>query len=566
MVLLAGILLPIQVQAAPTCSPSQSPAWQNCGPIESPNGISVQPSAIQASDGTLRMVWTGHLTSNYLILYAARASDGSWNPGSSITPLGGINQNPTIVQLTNGTLVVFWAYKATSSRHYQLYYVSQNGGLFSKQYTPVPLATPTSLNDTLPTATVGKDGTVWLVWTRDNSTSAGNTPVMRQLWFKTLKGTVWSSEQPLASPSNSGWNSANDANWNFQPSVLVGKDGLVRVAFSRGQSSMGNFQIDDTTYNGSVWTAPVQLSTTTSGDVNPSIIEDRNGTLWVFWAAFVPVGTSSAYVIYEKSSVDNGATWLPSSENALTGTSCPVSGCIDSEYPAAVQSSSPTDKNIWVFYASNPVANFNIWALETTTPISPVHDVAISYFSSNVSQLYQGGFHEPYTASGVPIIQSAVVQVLVVFQNAGDFPENVTIHLTATNTTTNYGLPVQVLQVPAGTSSIAYFYFNTTNVKPARYGISGNASIPVETLGNRQDGLLSTPNLIHVLPLGDVDQDGSVTITDVTVIFYNYGFTCYTPATCSPRFVAAQWGDVNGNGIIDISDAGVVAHNFGTYT
>jgi len=501
------------------------------------------------------MVWTGHPVSNYIIMYAARNTTGGWNPGSSITTQGGINQNPSLVQFSNGTIFMFWAYKAANSRHYQLYYITQDGGLFSKQYIPVPLKSPTTLNDTLPSAAVGRDGTLWLVWTRDNTTLAG-THVMRQLWYMTSKGSVWSTEQPLTS--------ANDTSWNFQPSVLVGKDNVVRLTYSRGQSSLGNFQINYLTYNGSVWSAPFQLSSTTSGDVNPSIMQDRNGTLWVFWAAFVPVGTSSAYVIYQKSSTNNGATW-PGSETALTGLNCPVSGCVDSEYPAAVQSTSPTDKNIWVFYATNPVANFNIWALETTTSISPVHDVAISYFSPNVSQVYQGGFHEPYTASGVPIIQSAVVQVLVVIQNIGDFNENVTIRLKATNTT-NYDLGVQIMQTFAGTSSIAYFYFNTTNVKPARYGIWGNASIPVETLGNRQDGLWSSPNLVHVLPLGDVDQNGSVTITDVTVIFYNYGFTCYTPATCSPRFINAMWGDVNGNGIIDINDAGVVAHNYGTYT
>jgi len=64
--------------------------------------------------------------------------------------------------------------------------------------------------------------------------------------------------------------------------------------------------------------------------------------------------------------------------------------------------------------------------------------------------------------------------------------------------------------------------------------------------------------------LGDVDQDGSVTITDVGVVFYNYGFSCYTPATCSPRY--NPFADANGNGIIDIVDVGVVSRNFDIFT
>jgi hypothetical protein len=500
------------------------------------------------------MAWTARISTAYDIFYGTGAWNGTawnWNAGAGIATQPGANQNPSIVQLLNGTLYVFFTYKSTTSNHHQLYFISSNGGTWSR-YIPVPLANPTTLNDTLASAAVARDGTLWLAWTRDNSTLTASH-VMRQLWYKTLKGTVWSTEQSLTL--------ASDVNWNFEPSVVAGKDGIIRIAYARGVSSTGNFQIYYLTYNGTVWTTPFQLTTqTTTDDDNPSIMQDRNGTFWIFWARNVPSGTSSAYVIYDISSTTNGASWT--SETALTGITCGVV-CVDSEYPGAVQSTA--DKNIWVFYATNPVSNFNIYALKTTSPISPVHDVSLSYFSPNASMIYAGGFHDPYTASGIPISQSALVQILVVFKNPGDFSETVTLTLTATNKT-NYIIGTQVLSIPAGSSSLTYFNFNSTGVKPARYGLSGNASIPVETLGNKQDGLLSTPNLVHLLSWGDIDQDGSVTITDVTTVFYNYGFTCYTPATCSPRYIAAQWGDVNGNGIIDISDATVVAHNYGTYT
>jgi hypothetical protein len=507
---------------------------------------------IQAADGTLRMVWTSRPSTTYDIFYGIGSWNGTawnWNSGAGIATQSGTNQDPALAQLQNGTFYTFFTYKSTTAIHRQLYFISSNGGSWSR-YIPLPLSSPTSLNDTLPAATVSRDGTLWLVWTRDNSTTTA-THVMRQLWYKTLKANVWSSEQPLTL--------STDVNWNFEPSVVAGKDGIIRVAFAKGQSP--NFRIYYMTFNGSVWSTPVPLTTqTTTDDDNPSIMQDRNGTLWIFWARNVPSGTSSAYVIYDLSSTTNGATWT--SETALTGITCGTV-CVDSEYPAGVQATG--DKNIWVFYATNPVSNFNLYALKTTSPISPVHDVSISYFSPNASQIYSGGFHDPYTASGIPISQSAVVLILVVLKNPGDYTETVTLTLTATNTT-SYSIGTQILSIAAGTSSAAYFNFNSTGVKPARYGISGNASIPVETLGNKQDGLLSTPNLIHLLPWGDVDQNGSVTITDVTVVFYNYGFTCYTPATCSPRFIAAQWGDVNGNGIIDISDATVVARNYGIYT
>jgi hypothetical protein len=553
---IAGILTVLPAQSSFPCSASQSSFWQICGPIESPSGTNTQPSVIQVNDGTMAMAWGGHPSSGFAILYAAgvwnaTSSSWNWNTGSAVANKPGTNQNPTLVQLSNSTMDIFFSYKSPTSQNFQLYFVSQSGGLFSKQYFPVPLANPTPLNDTLPSATVGPDGTLWLAWTRDNTTRAGNAHVMRQLWYKTFKGDVWSTEQPLTS--------ANDANWNLKPSVMVGRDGIVRVAFSKGIST--NFQLEYMTYNGSVWSSPIPLTTqTTLVDTDPSIMQDRNGTLWVFWDRNVPVGTSSSHVIYDKFSMDNGATW--GSETGLTPTTC-TTYCVDSEYPSAVQAT--MDKNIWVFYFYNPVMNFNIYGLRTTNPISPIHDVVISYFSPNASAIYAGGFHEPYTATGTPISQSAVVQVLVAFQNIGDFSEAVTLTLTVTNTT-SYTLPAQVVPIAASSSSLAFFNFNTTGLRPARYGISGNASIPGRTIGNRQDGLLFTPNLIHLLPLGDLDQDGSVTITDVSVLFFNFGFSCFTPATCSPRFQAAQWGDVNGNGIIDVTDIAVLVHNYGILT
>jgi hypothetical protein len=502
------------------------------------------------------MAWTGHPSSNFVIFYSNRMLNGTWNSSSIVTTLGGINLDPALAQLNNNTLYLFWAYKAATSPHYQLEYVKQNGGSFSKIYKQVPLTSPTTLNDTLPSATVGKDGTLWLVWTRDNSTLAGTTPVMRQLWYKTLKNGVWSTEQPITLP--------NDVNWNYQPSVVVGRDGIVRVAYSRGVSSTTVFQIYYLTFNGSVWSSPTPITTqSTTQDANPSIMQDRNGTFWVFWARNVPQGTTnSAYLIYEVSSINNGASWT--SETVLTTTSCSTSGCTDNEYPAAVQSTS--DKYIWVFYATDPGATFNIYALQTTRTISPVHHVIVSYFSPNSTLQFAGGHFK--AGSALPIYESAIIQILVVFQNIGDFNETVTLILKATNTT-SITIGSQVFSVSPGASIPAYFNFNTTGVTPARYGLSGNASIAVEPVGNRPDSLLSTSNLIHLLPWGDVDWDGSDTITDVSVVFYNYGFTClapYNPSTCSSRYVAAQWGDINGNGIIDVVDASVAAHNYGILT
>src|SRR5439155_895122 len=102
---ISTFLLPLRVYAF-GCSASQSAAWQICGPIVSPTGLNVQPSVVQANDGTLKMAWTARPLSSYLIFYASGSFNGSawnWGAGASPTTQGGVNQNPALAQLPNGT-------------------------------------------------------------------------------------------------------------------------------------------------------------------------------------------------------------------------------------------------------------------------------------------------------------------------------------------------------------------------------------------------------------------------------------------------------------------------------
>ena len=361
-----------------------------------------------------------------------------------------------------------------------------------------------------------------------------------------MNSTGWSrSEQSITSPS--------DPNWNYQPSIAIGTDNNPRIAFSRGQNQI--FQINYIQRSGIGWTSPRQIvtSNSTAYDVFPSLIQDRNGTLWVFWAR----NTSTNFEIRSEYSWDNGTTWR--GETQLTAA---CTGCADSNYPAAVQSS--TDKNIWVVYSTNQgTTGYTLYNLVTTSPISPVHHVSISNllgsYGANASELYAGGLHNPWAF----ISQSAIVLIHVTVQNLGDYAETATLKTTVTNTT-NYSLGTQTVSLPVGGSAVVSFSWNTISVRPARYGFSANVTIPGETIGNRGDGALARTNIVHLLPLGDVDQDGSDTLTDVSVFFYNYGFGCSAPGVCSPRY--NPFADVNGNGTIDIVDIGVVSKNFDIFT
>jgi len=551
---LAGFLPNFQVAATPTCSASASPPWQICGPIEAFTGLDIQPAILQAQDQTLSLAWTANhdanskLTQNFNILYDTRLPNGTWLPASLLTNLGGKNQNPALAQTADGTIYLFWSYTSTSMTHSSIYYRTFRAGAWSS-YTRV--TSPTNgYNDTGPSSTVARDGTLWLVWTRDNSTSIGTAPVFRQLWYKTLSGGIWSTETNLTSTS--------DINWNWQPSVTVGKDNVVRLAYARGQATLSNFQITYLNRTNTGWSSPTTIVSSTSSNVNPSLMQDRNGTIWIFWSRTVPVGTLNDYVIYSKFSVDNGNHW--GTEKALTSISCGLSTCIDSQNPAAVQAAVPAntttttiDLKIHVFYATDPsVTGFDIWSLDSA-PIAPVHDVAVTAYSPSSALQYQGGL--------ASIGQSSNITISVTVTNPGDFNESVTLTLTATNAT-NYLVGVKTMLVLSRGGTVFLFNWNTTGVTPARYGLSAVITpVPGETLGNQADDSLKMTNQIHILPLGDVDQDGSVTIIDVTTFFYDYNAVRGMPGS---RY--NPYCDLINTGIINIIDIGIVLRTYNTFT
>jgi hypothetical protein len=456
-------------------------------------------------------------------------TNGAWSQDHNLTS-SGWNSAPSLVQLANGTILIFYSVKSGTS--YIVVSSLTNGVSWSN---PVQI-TSTTLNDTQPSAGVARDGTIWLVWTRVDSTNP-SVPAIKELFYKTWKNGVWSKEAQLT---------ISDSNQNYGSGVVVAKDGIVRVTYSKGVA--GNpYQLYEKTYNGTSWSLETQIVSSSSTDEHPSMIQDRNGTLWLLWGRLVVVSQLVQYYeLVGKYSYDLGRTW--SQEIVLTNTA----NTVDNEMPSAVQSSYGV-KPLWVFYSSDlSVPDLDIYALQSSG-IYPVHDVKVSglYGSSNLgtSWEYPGGLKS--------VGQTAIVTITVAIANIGDYAENVAVTLSITNTTI---ITLGTLQSMVGPGNIMnfYFYWNTTNVVPAEYGVSVSiAALPGENLGNMGDNYYGLKNVVHIIPLGDVDQDGSVTLTDVSVFFYDYGFT--SSCNCS------RWNpyaDIHGTGVIDIVDVGVASTNY----
>src|SRR5438132_1652801 len=510
-----------------------APSWSSPILVDTHRGLDLLPNALQASNGTMWLAWqsdrNGFSDGRYDIIYKTYTS-GVWSNDHNLTT-SGKNASPSLVQLVNGTIMLFWVMKPGKS--YEVFYDRLIGNTWS---APVQVTT-TSLNDTLNSAAVNsRDGSLWLFWTRVNSTCA--CAAIKQLYYKTLRNGVWSSDVQLT----------NDNNQNYGANVLISKDGIVRITWSKGAAG-SNYQLYYQTYNSTSnsWSIASQIVSSTSTDEHPSLIQDRNGTLWLFWSRLIVVSQLiQYYVLYGKYSYDLGRTW--SGEIQLTNTS----NSVDSQMPSAVQSMYGV-KPLWVFYTSNlNVPDYDIYALQSSG-VSPVHDLAVSGLSAS-SNL---GTSWVYPGCLKSVGQSAIVTVVVSIADIGDYVDNAAVTLTISNTTTAYTGTINGLIGPGNTMNF-YFYWNTTNARPARYAMSASiALVSGETYGNSFDNGLSHPNRIHVLPPGDVDQSRNTDVIDASIAKFDYGVSPGSP----------KWNpyvDINNDGFIGAIDIAFVIAHYGT--
>lgn len=445
----------------------------------------ILPAALQASNGTIWLAWQtdryAGLTGRNDIVYRTMTG-GTWSPVHNFTS-SGMNASPILVQLLNGTIIMFWTTNPTPatscSPHCNLRYESFNTP--TQTWSAPSQLTTGAFNDSLSSATVLRDGTLWVSWTRIITTCSSTCSTTKQLYYRTMSNNVWSSETQLTTDS---------ANWNWGPSVVAGKDSIVRVVYSKTPVAQDNSQIYYKTYNGT-WTSETQIVSSTTSDEHPSLIQDRNGTFWIFWARKVYyTSIDYHYVLFDKYSYDNGKTW--SQEFQITN----YANTVDTKMPSAIQANNAFSKSIWIFYSSNYIFNnFDMYAISSSA-ISPIHDVTISNISA---------------ASG----SGSSWTITVTVRNLGDYSETASVTLLVSNTTSYTQGPVSQ-QVLIGSSTNFIFTFPTQPTQPANSGLySASATVapvPGETLADQGDNSLQVHNLFMyiqpVVPAGGGGRPG----------------------------------------------------------
>jgi len=487
-------------------------------------GTDEYPASLQSANGSLWIAWD-HPQRN---IYYQTYNYSRWTGVQTLPTSTTFNLSPGLGQFGNGSIIMLWSSNQTG--HWNLWYQLFNGNTWT---TSTRLTTTTS-DDFFPTSVVASNSTLWVFWERITGTGPGS----EQVYYKTLKGSTWSPDAPLT----------GDPGQNTSPSALALGNGGVWVSYSKLDPATGNYEIFHRTFNGLQWSAEFQLTSGNGYDLEPSLVQDRNGTIWLFWSRQIQL-SGGANGIYEQKifsiyTQDLGSTWSQPVQRTFFGdTTNPV----DDLEPTVVQG---LDKDLWVFYSSDQTgfgSDFDIYYIKSNQ-ISPIVHVNLKSLQVSPAKNYPWGYSP-----------TRIATITVTVANIGDLNENVTVSLQASNTTF-YPSPIQVGSkaaiVAAYTSLVFTFNWNVTGIHPGRYTLLASLSaVPGESPGNSMNNSLTVKSGVIILYRGDINHDGIVNIRDIILDEQAYGSTVGTP-----KFIPD--GDVFVDGIINIRDLIILEQNY----
>jgi len=153
----------------------------------------------------------------------------------------------------------------------------------------------------------------------------------QDIFYKTYNGTSWSDETQLTTNTNP----------DRSPSVVQAKDGKIWVFWSQYMTDTHE-QICYKTFDGSSWSSEAQLTSDPKDNLNPTALAEQDGTLWVLWQS-KEQQVPATWDLFYKISLDNGVTWSLSSIQFTTDKK-------DDIQPSVTQA---LDKSLWVVWTSN---------------------------------------------------------------------------------------------------------------------------------------------------------------------------------------------------------------------
>jgi hypothetical protein len=188
----------------------------------------IRPSALQASNGTIWIVWQKvfNFTTTQIYYRTAPATGLPWSPERQLTNSSRIDQSPSIVQAKNGSIIVFWSanvYGAYTSEEimYQVY-----SGVNWGPERKLTNDGSNGFSDLDPSAILTRTGTVLVVWDQSNDEN--------NIVYASSKdnGNTWSTTTPITTDGADSW-----------PSATQGNDKRIWIAYTHEDSTGQAFDV-----------------------------------------------------------------------------------------------------------------------------------------------------------------------------------------------------------------------------------------------------------------------------------------------------------------------------------
>jgi len=207
------------------------------------------------------------ITYDYEIYYKTSSDYGAtWSNDTQLTDNALDDVAPSIIQLTNGTILVVW--QSDSPGNTDIFcQTSSDGGTSWSNATPL---TTDSNSDRHPSVTQTNDERIWVAW---HSNRFGDYEV-----FSKVYSSSWSDDVRRTSSTNH----------DTGPSILQTLDGTIWLFWSSLEpvvNATSDLYYKVSFDNGATWSERVQFTTDPYDDSWPSVTQTNDTKIWVVWAS-----------------------------------------------------------------------------------------------------------------------------------------------------------------------------------------------------------------------------------------------------------------------------------------
>jgi hypothetical protein len=243
---------------------------------------------------------------------SAGASVEGWSPPTNISNSGGESKRPAVAVGVDGALHVVW--EDQSPGNWEVLYASKEAG---GDWSPPSNVSNNPGGSFRPAVAVGPDGSVHVAWHDD---TFGNYEI---LYATKPPGGEWST------PTNI----SNSSGWSYWPSIAVGADGSVYVAWH--DDTPGNWEVMSASRApDGPWSPATNLSESAGTSFIPKLFPESDGSINAVWQD----NTSRSWDIFSASRPPGGPWSAAVNISSSDGDSAPF---------AAAQSADGSLRVVW---------------------------------------------------------------------------------------------------------------------------------------------------------------------------------------------------------------------------